>query len=259
MRNIKLVIAYDGQGYLGWKKTKMGPSIEATLQQCIEQILQHPIQLQAASRTDAGVHATGQVVNFLTPKPLPSLDQLRLSLNRLLPKSIVIHDVNEMPLTFHPTLDCIEKEYRYFICHGPIQLPCHRFYSWHIPYSLLLTSIQEALPFLVGQHHFGAFCNVKKNARYLDDVRDIQCLELIELDPQRFYFRICGNHFLYKMVRNLVGTLIDIGRGKMKVTHLLDLLQSGQRTQAGVTAPAHGLFLHHVFYPIDLFRKRSND
>jgi tRNA pseudouridine38-40 synthase len=248
MHNIKLIVAYDGREYLGWQKTRMGPSIEAALQEVIEQIIQHPILLQAASRTDAGVHAQGQVVNFLSSKIYVDLDRFRISLNSLLPKDIAVLQVRLMPLSFHPTLDCIGKEYRYFICYGPTQLPHHRFYAWHVHYSLNLEKMRQAIPLLLGTHNFAAFCNVKKNAHYSNYTREVQLLELIELEEKRLCFRISGNHFLYKMVRNLVGTLVDIGRGKIALETLPNILQSEYRPQAGVTAPAHGLFLYQVFY-----------
>ena len=117
MRNIKLTIAYDGGNYLGWQKTSIGLSIEETLQITLEQIFQHPIVLQAASRTDAGVHADGQVVNFFTDKTKLSLDKLTFSLNKLLPKDIAILSIEEMAETFHPTLDCKGKEYWYQVCY----------------------------------------------------------------------------------------------------------------------------------------------
>jgi len=248
MYNIKLVIAYDGHHYFGWQKTAEGPSIEESLQVAIEQIVQHPIILQAASRTDAGVHAQGQVVNFLTSHSSLHMSRFQFSLNRLLPNDIAVLSIEKMPLTFHPTLDCQGKEYRYYICCGPKQLPFHRFYSWHVPYALSIEAIQQALPDLVGSHDFRAFCNVRKNRDYGDYVRDIQSLELISIDSQRFFFRIQGNHFLYKMVRNLVGTLIQIGRGRFTRADLKAILHSKCRTQAGISAPAHGLFLHQLFY-----------
>lgn len=248
MHNIKLVIAYDGTAYLGWQKTRMGPSIEETLQGVIEQIVQHPAPLQAVSRTDAGVHAKGQVVNFLTSKTQLDLNKFCLSLNSLLPKDIVVLQAELAPASFHPTLDCIGKEYHYFICFGPTQLPENRFYSWHVPYNLNLDNMHQALPMLIGTHHFASFCNVKKNAHYTDDIREIRALDLLQIEKQRLCIRVSGNHFLYKMVRNLVGTLVDIGRGKMSPEHLPAILQSKSRPQAGVTAPAHGLFLYRAFY-----------
>lgn len=248
MHNFKLIIAYDGTAYLGWQKTRMGPSIEATLQNSVEQIVQHPAPLQAASRTDAGVHAQGQVVNFLTSKTDLDRNKFLISLNSLLPKDIVVLQAEEMPLSFHPTLDSIGKEYRYFICFGPTQLPHHRLYSWHVPYCLQLDAMRQALPCLIGQHDFAAFCNVKKNAHYSDYVREVQQLELLELESHRLCFRIQGNHFLYKMVRNIVGTLISIGRGKLALDAIPAILESRYRTEAGMTAPAHGLFLQKVIY-----------
>lgn len=248
MHNIKLVIAYDGRAYLGWQKTRMGPSIESTLQEIIQQILQHPTPLQAASRTDAGVHAQGQVVNFLTSKTQLDLNKFRISLNSLLPKDIVVLQVEHAPLTFHPTLDCIGKEYHYQICFGPTQLPHYRFYSWHVPYLLDVKTMQKALPLFQGVHDFSAFCNVKKNAHYADYIREVEFLELIELENNRLHFRIVGNHFLYKMVRNIIGTIVDLGKGKIALDSLPTIIKSHQRSLAGVTAPAHGLFLHEVFY-----------
>ncbi len=250
MRNIKLILAYDGREFLGWQKTPMGPSIEDALQCVLEQILQHPTPLQAASRTDAGVHATGQVINFFTSKLRVDLQRLKKSLNALLPKSLVVRAIEESPFSFHPTLDCVKKEYRYFICRGETQAPPHRFYSWHVPHPLDFSLVEQGASFLRGRHDFSAFCNTQKNAHYTNFVREISKLERVDVDIEanRFYFCIQGNHFLYKMVRNLVGTLIDVGRGKFPVDCLPTLLESGERSQGGVTAPAHGLFLHEIFY-----------
>jgi tRNA pseudouridine38-40 synthase len=248
MRNIKLILSYDGRAYLGWQKTRTGQSIEQTLQNVIEKIVQHPVHLQAASRTDAGVHANGQVVNFTTSKTHLDLERFCVSLNSLLPKDIVALRADWMPASFHPTLDSICKEYRYFICFGSKQLPHHRFYSWHVSHLLDLVAIREAIPLLIGRHNFAVFCNVKKNEHYKDYIREVQLLELIEIEEMRVYFRIRGNHFLYKMVRNIIGTLIDIGRGKIALQTLSSILESQSRPQAGVTAPAHGLFLYEVCY-----------
>lgn len=248
MHNIKLIIAYDGTAYFGWQKTRVGPSIEEALQAVIEQILQHPAPLQAASRTDAGVHARRQTVNFLTGRQGLDLSRLKSSLNGLLSKDIVILSVEEAPLNFHPTLDCTGKEYRYYLCYGHVQLPQHRFYSWHVSSVLDVEKIMLALPHLIGSHDFSAFCNVKKNEHYSDFIREVTTLELDLLEENRLCVRICGNHFLYKMVRNIVGTLADIGRGKIDLDQLPDILNSKYRPKAGVTAPAHGLFLHDVKY-----------
>ena len=248
MHNIKLVIAYDGTNYLGWQKTPIGKSVEGVLQQVIEQIVQHPILLQAASRTDRGVHAEGQVVNFLLTKPQLDLSQFRSSITRLLPKDIVVLESDEMPLSFHPTLDSIGKEYHYFVDFGRVQIPHHRHYSWHVYYPVDLDLIKQALKYFIGSQNFSSFCNVKKFPHYGHYIREIQTLELHQTDDHRFSFHIRGNHFLYKMVRIIVGTLIAIGRGKLRPDQLPSIFESRNRLAAGVTAPAHGLFLHKVFY-----------
>lgn len=245
MHNIKLTLAYDGTRYLGWQKTRMGPSIEETLQGVLEQILQHPVPLQAASRTDAGVHANGQVVNFLTAK---NSSKLLLSANALLPKDIVVLELEEQPLDFHPTLDAKGKEYHYYVCLGPIQMPAHRLYSWHVHVPLCLDRMRTALQAFLGEHDFSALCNAKKNATYAHYKRHIDSIEIEQLGPQRLRFVVKGNHFLYKMVRNLVGTLVYIGQGKMEPEIIPTLLASKQRIYAGITAPAHGLFLDKIFY-----------
>jgi tRNA pseudouridine38-40 synthase len=248
MANIKIKLAYDGTAYLGWQKTKMGPSIEQTLQEKIEQILQHPVRLQAASRTDAGVHAVGQIINFKTTKESLDLKKLALSLNSLLPKDLCVLEAECVHEDFHATLDCRGKEYHYTVCYGHTQLPMHRLYSWHFPHALNLEEMKKAAKDLVGEHDFAAFCNAKKSETYKDTIRHVKAIEIEEIADQRLLFKISGNHFLYKMVRNLVGTLIHIGCGKLKSQEITSILASGDRRQAGVTAPASGLALRHVFY-----------
>jgi len=248
MHNLKLIVAYDGTAYFGWQKTEARPSVEAALQVVLERILQHPVSLQAASRTDAGVHAQAQVVNFSTPKEGLDFGKLRAGLNGLLPPDISVLSVEAMPTSFHPTLDCRGKEYRYFLCLDRVQFPHHRLYSWHIPHPLNIESMRRAVPFLTGQRDFSAFCNARKGTPYADRVREVQWIELIPLEGRRLCFRISGNHFLYKMVRNLVGTLVAIGRGKIHPEEIPAIMQAGLRCAVGVTAPAHGLFLHEVFY-----------
>lgn len=241
-RNIKLTIAYDGTAYQGWQD-----SIEKALRNELEKILQHPIYLQAASRTDAGVHADGQIVNFKTAKPV-DYQKLFIALNQLLPKDIVIRNIACMPDSFHPTLDAIGKEYRYYICNNKVQLPAHRFYSWHVHQGLDFEAMRAGARILIGKHDFSAFCNQGSDSCYAHHVRQVTALELRPLNDGRYFFLIKGNSFLYKMVRNMVGTLVDIGRGKIALESLPQILSSCDRTQAGVTAPAHGLFLHEVFY-----------
>lgn len=247
MHNIKLTLSYDGGAYLGWQKTNAGPSIEETLQTQIEKILQHSVTLQAASRTDAGVHAKKQVINFFTERVF-DLEKFIFRLNQLLPKDIVALNCEYKPASFHPTVDCLSKEYHYFVCLGKIQYPHLRLHSWHVHYPITLELIIEAIPSLTGTHSFQAFCNQHPNLRYHDYVRTIERIECLEIEEGRLCFKIKGNHFLYKMVRNLVGTLIHVGRGKILPNEIAHILESRDRKRSGVTAPAHGLFLHEIFY-----------
>ena len=262
MKNIRLLVTYDGTHFFGWQKTAMGPSIEETLRAVLKQILQEPVKLQAASRTDRGVHAQRQVVNFMTEKDPP----LKISLNRLLPSSIKVLDVKVMPPTFHPTLDAKKKLYTYCICFGPTQLPFHRHFSWHVPYQLNLNEMQSAAAYLIGEHDFSAFCNMHSNMNYPHKRRTIESIELTNLFEQiaptscqsnsekfgqganRLQIAIRGDHFLYKMARNIVGTLVYVGRGKLIADAIPEILASKRRLEAGITAPAHGLTLKEIYF-----------
>jgi tRNA pseudouridine38-40 synthase len=246
MVNIKMTLAYDGRAYLGWQKTKEGPSIEESLQSVLEKILQQPISLQAASRTDAGVHAVGQVVNFQIAS-WPG-ERLRHSANCLLPAEIRLLHVEAAHEAFHPTLDVKEKEYHYWICNSPVQLPQHRFNSWHLHMPLDLNQMEKAAQLLRGRHDFAAFCNALKECDYENTMREITALTLTPYPEQRLRVAVRGPHFLYRMVRNLVGTLVEVGRGKITLDVLRSLLTSGDRTKAGLTAPPHGLTLFKVEY-----------
>lgn len=251
MRNIVLKIAYDGSDFFGWQSTQTGPSVEASLQAVLKQILGADIILQAASRTDRGVHADGQVINFFTSKNFKCPDLIK-SLNALLPKSISVLAAVEAPLNFHPTLDVLKKTYLYQICSGAFQSPKHRFFSWHVPYELNIEKMYEASKFLIGEHDFSAFCNFRKNLCYEHTRRTIFNISFQIIESQRLSISITGNHFLYKMARNLVGTLVYVGRGKIAPHEISGILSAKQRQNAGITAPAHGLSLHHIFYPKEL-------
>src|SRR5580700_7699841 len=143
MYNIKLVIAYTGSSFFGWQKTKMGPSVEGILEKALLQILQHEVKIQAASRTDAGVHAEGQAAHFMTSKPC-CLSSLQYALNAILPKEIAVISVEKMPQDFHPTLSCLQKEYAYQLCYGRVQMPFFRQTSWHFPYCIHMELMQQA-------------------------------------------------------------------------------------------------------------------
>jgi tRNA pseudouridine38-40 synthase len=246
MLNIKAILAYDGTRYLGWQKTRMGPSIEGQLQSVLEQITGQSIVLQAASRTDAGVHADGQVVNFFLNKETVELPKLQLSLNRLLPGDISVLKLTAVHSEFHPTLDAACKEYHYTFSIGPVQFPRHRLYAWHYPYKLDIQAISDASRHFIGEHDFSSFCNVKKNDKETDFIRTVFSIEIKELAESRLRIIIKGNRFLYRMARNIAGTLAGVGKGDMAPAEIPEILKQKDRTQAGVTAPAHGLSLHRL-------------
>lgn len=234
----KAVIAYDGTRYFGWQKTKSGPSIQEELEKAIRQITGETVLLEAASRTDRGVHAEGQVIQFALQKEKPS-DKLLLGLNAVLPSDIRVQEIK--PELFHPTLDATGKEYHYRICTQSAQDPTLRLYSWHFPRPLDKKAIARASVHLIGTHDFTALAN--------EEEKDPLCtLTAIQFDGKKF--KIEGNRFLYKMVRNLVGTLVYVGMGRIEEEAIPHILKSKDRKLAGMTAPAYGLYLHQVFYGI---------
>lgn len=246
MKKFLLTIAYDGSRYLGWQKTKMGPSIEETITNTLEQILQENVSLTVASRTDAGVHATGQIATFTTEKNFPH-DKLHHSVNSLLPNDISLVSLDEVALPFHPTLDNRGKEYRYLLCSSKRQAPFLQNYSWYPPSPLSIEKMRQAASALIGEHDFSAFCNAHKD---LPDnrIRELYSITITPEEEEKIWISIHGKDFLYKMVRNIVGTLVYIGTDKLPLESIKTILEQKDRTLAGVTAPASGLYLHQVFF-----------
>lgn len=242
-----MIVTYDGTNYLGWQKTKMGKSIEEELECALKRILQEEITLQAASRTDRGVHAHGQVVNFLSSHTNLDLGLVRKGLNGVLPKDIAVKSIEAAAPSFHPTLDSIGKEYQYFICNSPVQLPFFRHLSWHVHQELSLEKMKKAADALIGEHDFSAFCN-ERPLWTRSGVCKLFEISFQNLTQNRLKISIAGDRFLYKMMRNLVGTLVYVGIGKLSCDEVPLILANKSRTSAGMTAPAHGLTLKQVFY-----------
>lgn len=241
--NIQLMLSYQGTHYRGWQKTRLGPTIEEKLEKALVTVLKHPIALQAASRTDAGVHAKGQVVNFFSDLGVSKID-LQHCLNGILPRDMAVISAKKVPTTFHPSLDSLSKEYHYWICNSTYQMPFDRDFSWHLPYSLSLYQMQEAAEFLKGDHDFSAFTNEPK----MNNRCKISNIEIHPCASNRLNIKLVGNRFLYKMARILVGTLVDVGRGRLQSKDIIEILRQKDRKKSGVTAPAHGLFLMKVNY-----------
>ena len=257
--HIVVLVAYDGTSYFGWQKTCHGPSIEGELERVIRQIFQQPITLQAASRTDRGVHAAGQVVDFFISKNVMDYRRLTISLNQLLPPDIRCLKVASAPHHFHPTLDVLRKRYRYLISTGPVQLPIHRFTHWHVHGSFNRDLLTQSASLLLGTHDCRGLCNRRADLDEENTVRTIFSIN-IEEDEQQQTMSICieADHFLYKMARNIVGTMMWVAQGRIPLSAISEALITRKRAFAGVTAPAHGLCLDHVFYPTDLFDASSS-
>lgn len=243
MNNYRLLIAYCGASFFGFKSTQMGPNIEDTLRACLEKILQHPVKIQGASLTDRGVHAEGQVVNFFSDH---SLDQGKTlcSLRSLLPKAIAPLELSQAPEDFHPSLDAQSKEYHYSICNQRSQLPFHQQYSWHCPLPLDQDAMEEATALFLGKRDFSALAN----ERYDDPIRTLTRIAILPHGENRLRIEVEGDRFLYKMVRNLVGTLVAVGQRKIQLDEIPDILDSLDRRLSGTCAPAHGLTLKRVYY-----------
>lgn len=244
--NYKLLVAYDGTPFFGWQKTKTGPSIEESLESTLAIILQERPSLQAASRTDRGVHAEGQVVHFISTQEI-DIATLQFKCNRLLPKEIAIKQIEKVHPSFHPTLDSKAKEYRYRICNAPTQLPFLRPFSWHLPHPMNLEQMKLAADALIGTKDFSALSNHRFPAH-----KTTQCtlMSIAFLQEEHQLLTICmkGDRFLYKMARNLAGLLAAAALGKCNPSEIPRILLEKKRALAPMTAPAHGLLLYEVFY-----------
>ena len=246
-RRIKLLIAYNGTRYHGWQLQPRAATVQGVLETCLSRITNGPVRLHAAGRTDAGVHALGQVAHFDTASNI-ALASLVRGLNSLLPDDVVVRRAVEAPGDFHARYDAARKTYAYQLHnHAVPSLPCAQ-YAWHVPPRLDVPAMQAAAQLLLGRHDFSAFRSASR-----DDVRQpVRCLYRLALRHRspRLVFVMSADGFLYRMARNIVGTLVAVGRGAMAAEAVGDVLRARQRHLAGPTAPAHGLFLAHVSYRI---------
>ncbi len=265
MRNIKLEIEYDGTNYCGWQIQSCTSyivyriSIQETLEKILSKILQEKIKVIGSGRTDAGVHALAQVANFKTDSSI-ALEKLQNGLNALLPEDISINKVEERSLDFHSRFSAKSKVYRYTILNLPSRSAILRNVVYFYPYSLDINLMRKQARYLLGKHDFRSFCASKSGVK--DTIRTIKKISIRKICyPLSLPCRQAGairypllvidieaNGFLYNMVRNIVGTLIEIGRGKISQGSIKKILYSRDRTLAGPTAPARGLCLVEVKY-----------
>ena len=244
-RNFKLTIEYDGTRYFGWQRQVDKPTIQAEIERVLGLITRQSVILKGSGRTDAGVHALGQTASFHCDTRLTPKSFLR-ALNSLLPADIVIRDCREVPDGFHARYDVRAKTYHYQILNHPISSVVERHFSWHIRKPLNIQAMSQSLGCLVGTHDFKAFEGIGSPRTHT--IRTIQSAEIIKNGNDRLRIVIQGDGFLRYMVRNIVGTLVRIGMGKMPPEDMERILFLRDRNLAGATAPAHGLFLVEVRY-----------
>ena len=256
MPTYRLTLAYEGGGYCGWQRQHNGTSVQATLEQALSRLLGEPISCRAAGRTDAGVHALGQVVSFRSQRALPDRALVH-GTNHFLPPDVVVLAAAEAAEDFDARFSASGKLYRYQIWNAPVRSPLHQRTHWHIMQSLDRAAMQRAAACLLGRHDFAAFraadCERKTTVRLIRRLDIVtppaqDNLPFAAEAPPIVHVEVSATAFLKNMVRILVGTLVQVGRGRMSIDHVAALLQSGDRTQAGPTAPAHGLTLVSVDY-----------
>lgn len=245
MRNIKLTIEYDGKDFNGWQKQTNKLNIQGTIEQAIKTITGEEIELMASGRTDAGVHALGQVANFKTNSNIP-IEKIPIAINSNLKKSIRIISAEEVDERFHSRLTCKRKTYRYVINNSEIPSAIYRNLETHIPIKLNVNNMKKAATYLEGEHDFKAFKASGTSSK--SSIRTIYKAKVIEMPNNRIYIELTGNGFLYNMVRIIAGTLVDVGIDKIKPEEIQKIIESKDRSKAGKTLPPQGLYLVNVEY-----------
>jgi tRNA pseudouridine38-40 synthase len=245
MRTIKLTIEYDGTNYQGWQVQPKGLTIQGMIEEKLALLTGETIPLMGSGRTDAGVHAFGQIAHFKTKSQM-DVHSIQRALNSLLPPDIVIQKVEQVEAEFHARKHSKSKAYEYRILNRKIRSAFHRGYAWHIPQKLDLKGMKKASQKLMGEHDFSSFRSVGSPTRTA--VRKVSRAEWRRGRDGIIRFEIEANGFLKQMVRAIVGTLVEAGKGKISSEEFQRILDSKDRKRAGPTAPAHGLFLKEVKY-----------
>jgi len=244
-RNIKLTVAYDGAAYHGFQRQLNALAIQQVLEERMAKIFGHPLKIAGAARTDTGVHAYGQVVNFFTTGSIPT-DKIPQAAKGVLPDDIVVTGAEDVSPTFHARLAAKSKIYSYRLYSSALPDPFLRRYAWHLTQNPDTAAMDAAAQLIVGEHDFSAFRAVSRGVQ-VGPVRTMfaatcrQQGRMVECD-------FWGSGFLYHMVRNLVGTLVDVGFGRLSVADFAVILAGRDRRMAGITAPPQGLYLKEVFY-----------
>ena len=244
MRNIKLIIEYDGKSFNGWQKQPNKLNIQGEIEKAISEITGEEIDLIASGRTDAGVHSLGQTANFKTNSQIP-IEKFAIAINSKLKRSIVIKSAEEVDERFHSRYSVKSKTYRYTINNSAMGTALYRDMEYHVPMKLDIESMKSAAKFFEGEHDFKGFKASGTSSK--SSVRTIYKAEVIQ-NEEKIYIELTGNGFLYNMVRIISGTLVDVGLGKIEANEIPLIIESKDRKRAGKTLPAHGLCLMKVIY-----------
>ncbi|MBM7650544.1 tRNA pseudouridine38-40 synthase [Bacillus ectoiniformans] len=245
MNRIKCKIAYDGSGFSGYQVQPNGRTVQEEIERVLKAMHKgENVKVVASGRTDAGVHAKGQVIHFNTSLRLPD-DRWPAALNSQLPADISVLSAERCGESFHARYSAVGKEYRYRIYQETHRDPLLRHYAHHFPYQLDIEAMEQAAAHLIGRHDFTSFCSARTEVE--DKVREIKKIEVLT-DGTEIELRFVGNGFLYNMVRIITGTLLDVGSGKIPSDEIKNILKGKNRALAGKTAPAMGLYLWEVFY-----------
>jgi tRNA pseudouridine38-40 synthase len=244
----KLSISYDGTEYSGWQKQKSERSIQGLIENALMILLKEKIEVVGASRTDAGVHALNQKAHFKTDR-LFDIEKTLRSLNGILPKDIRIISLEKTAPSFHARYSTISKNYSYFVATGPFQSPFDKKYSFHFYEKFDLDLILQASKYFIGTHDFTSFANDHlEGCAVTRPIKTIYRLDIKKIQENKIIFEFEGDGFLYKMVRNIIGTLLDMSCGKISISKLQEIFEAKNRNKAGRCVPAKGLFLVDVNY-----------
>ena len=243
---LRLTVEYEGTAYQGWQVQPGGPTVQEVLERALATALREPVRVRAAGRTDAGVHACGQVAAVRVRHVPPDLERLRRSLNALTPDDVAVRDVAIVDDAFDPRRDARSRIYEYRIWNAPAPSPFWRRHAWHVPLPLDVAAMEEAVAALAGEHDFAAFRGADAGPQRSTVRRVLETA--VRADGPLLVYRIEATGFLKHMVRNIVGTMVEVGRGERSPSSMRDILASRDRTRAGPTAPPHGLLLVTVRY-----------
>ena len=244
MRNIKLIIEYDGKDFNGWQKQQNKLNIQGEIERAIEVITREKVELIASGRTDAGVHSLGQTANFKIESEMP-IEKMKVAINSQLKKSIRIKNVEEVEENFHSRYNCKKKTYRYIINNSEQGSAIYRNLEYHMPLKLNFEEMKKAIKYFEGEHDFKAFkasgTSSKSSVRTIYDAKIYQ-------NGDKIYIELTGNGFLYNMVRIIAGTLVEVGLEKIEPEKIEEIIKEGKRENAGKTLPPNGLYLVDVKY-----------